>query len=208
MGATDQNFQKQQLVEMIRPYAPDAVVEFVHKTEDPRDYRVSFTRITDQLGFKITRTVAQGIEEVAKSGAEQNYRQLRRGEISQLNPTEKLAPGAPPAADFIPLIVPEIRGNEWKYVKECLDTNWVSSVGSYVDRFEKMAAEQAGTKYAVATVNGTAALHIALMLAGVQADDEVVVSSLTFMPRPMPSAMSAPGRFSSMPSPDTGRSIR
>jgi nucleoside-diphosphate-sugar epimerase len=65
VGATDQNLQKQQLVEMIRPYAPDAVVEFVHRTEDPRDYRVSFTRITDQLGFKITRTVAEGIEEVA-----------------------------------------------------------------------------------------------------------------------------------------------
>jgi perosamine synthetase len=98
-----------------------------------------------------------------------------------LNPTEKLAAGSPPPADFIPLIVPEIRGNEWKYVKECLDTNWVSSVGSYVDRFEKMAAQQAGTKYAVATVNGTAALHIALLLAGVQADNEVVVSSLTFI---------------------------
>jgi nucleoside-diphosphate-sugar epimerase len=65
-GATDQNFQKQQLVDMIRPHAPDAIVEFVHRTEDPRDYRVSFTRITDQLGFKITRTVAQGIEEVAQ----------------------------------------------------------------------------------------------------------------------------------------------
>jgi nucleoside-diphosphate-sugar epimerase len=64
-GATDQNFQKQQLVEMIRPYAPDAVVEFVHKDEDPRDYRVSFTRITEELGYKITRTVAQGIQEVA-----------------------------------------------------------------------------------------------------------------------------------------------
>ena len=62
---------------------------------------------------------------------------------------------------LIPLSVPEIRGNEWKYVKECLDTNWVSSVGNYVDRFEKMVAERAGTKYAVATVNGTAALHIA-----------------------------------------------
>jgi perosamine synthetase len=98
-----------------------------------------------------------------------------------LNPTEKLAPGAPPPADFIPLIVPEIRGNEWKYVKECLDTNWVSSVGSYVDRFERIVAEQAGTKYAIATVNGTAALHIALLLAGVGADDEVVVSSLTFI---------------------------
>ena len=65
VGATDQNFQKQQLVEMIRPYAPEALIEFVHKAEDPRDYRVSFTRITDHLGFRITRTVAQGIEEVA-----------------------------------------------------------------------------------------------------------------------------------------------
>jgi nucleoside-diphosphate-sugar epimerase len=64
VGATDQNFQKKQLVEMIRPWAPDAVIEFVHKTEDPRDYRVSFARITGQLGFTITRTVAQGIEEV------------------------------------------------------------------------------------------------------------------------------------------------
>lgn len=66
VGATDQNFQKQQLVELIRPYAPDAVVEFVHKTEDPRDYRVSFARITNQLGYKTTRTVAQGIGEVAR----------------------------------------------------------------------------------------------------------------------------------------------
>ncbi len=66
VGATDQNWQKQQLVEMIRPHAPDAVVEFVHKQEDPRDYRVSFTRIAESLGYKITRTVAQGIEEVAQ----------------------------------------------------------------------------------------------------------------------------------------------
>ena len=65
VGATDQNFQKQQLVEMIRPFAPDAVVNFVHKQEDPRDYRVCFRRITDQLGFHITRSVAAGIEEVA-----------------------------------------------------------------------------------------------------------------------------------------------
>jgi nucleoside-diphosphate-sugar epimerase len=66
VGATDQNFQKQQLVDLIRPHAPDALVEFVHKAEDPRDYRVSFTRITNQLGFKNIRTVAQGIEEVAR----------------------------------------------------------------------------------------------------------------------------------------------
>lgn len=65
VGDSDQNLQKQQLVEMIKPYAPRAVVEFVHKTEDPRDYRVSFSRIREKLGFKITRTVEQGIEEVS-----------------------------------------------------------------------------------------------------------------------------------------------
>jgi perosamine synthetase len=97
-----------------------------------------------------------------------------------LKTTDKLTYGTP-SADFVPLIVPEIRGNEWKYVKECLDTNWVSSVGSYVDQFEKMMAVQVGTKYAIATVNGTAALHIALLLAGVQTDDEVLVSTLTFI---------------------------
>lgn len=66
VGATDQNYQKQQLVELIRPHAPDAVIEYVHRAEDPRDYRVSFTRITNELGFKTTRTVASGIEEVAR----------------------------------------------------------------------------------------------------------------------------------------------
>jgi len=66
VGATDQNFQKQQLVELIRPYAPDAIVEFVHKAEDPRDYRVSFSRISEQLQFHITRTVSEGIAEVSR----------------------------------------------------------------------------------------------------------------------------------------------
>jgi nucleoside-diphosphate-sugar epimerase len=66
VGSTNQNYQKQQLVEMIQPYVPDAVVEFVHKTEDPRDYRVSFSRISGSLGFGITRTVADGIKEVAQ----------------------------------------------------------------------------------------------------------------------------------------------
>ncbi len=65
VGATAENFQKKQLVAMIHPYAPDAVVEFVPKDEDPRDYRVSFERIADQLGFKLTRTVADGIAEIA-----------------------------------------------------------------------------------------------------------------------------------------------
>jgi perosamine synthetase len=95
--------------------------------------------------------------------------------------TEILAPGAPPAVDTIPLSVPEIRGNEWRYVKECLDTNWVSSVGAYVDQFEQMVARQAETRHGVATVNGTAALHVALLVAGVQPEDEVLVSTLTFI---------------------------
>ncbi len=94
---------------------------------------------------------------------------------------ESFAPGAPPAEGFIPLSVPEIRGNEWHYVKECLDTGWVSSVGAYVDRFESAVAQAAGTKFAVATVNGTAALHVALLVAGVKPDDEVLVSTLTFI---------------------------
>jgi len=90
-------------------------------------------------------------------------------------------PGAPAPADFIPLCVPEIRGNEWKYIKECLDTNFVSSVGAYVDRFERELADYVGTNFAIATVNGTAALHISLLVAGVQANDEVLVSNLTFI---------------------------
>ena len=85
------------------------------------------------------------------------------------------------AVEPIPLCVPELRGNEWKYVKDCLDTGWISSVGSYVDRFERMVAERVGTAHGVAAVNGTSALHIALQLAGVERDDEVLVSSMTFI---------------------------
>jgi perosamine synthetase len=90
-------------------------------------------------------------------------------------------PGVPPPDGFIPLCVPEIRGNEWRYVKECLDTGWVSSVGAFVERFEKDMARQAGARHAVAAVNGTAALHVALLVAGVKPDDEVLVSTLTFI---------------------------
>lgn len=91
-------------------------------------------------------------------------------------------PGAPATnSEFIPLCVPEIRGNEWQYIKDCLDTNWVSSVGAYVNRFEQGIADYVGTQHAVAVVNGTAALHTALMVAGVRADEEVLVSDLTFI---------------------------
>jgi perosamine synthetase len=82
---------------------------------------------------------------------------------------------------MIPLCVPELRGNEWEYIKDCLDTGWVSSVGSYVDRFEQALAAATGNRFAVATGSGTAALHISLLISGVQPEDEVLVSSLTFI---------------------------
>lgn len=85
------------------------------------------------------------------------------------------------SSKFIPLSVPEISGNEWKYIKDCLDTGWVSSVGNYVTRFEETVANYIGTKYAVAAVNGTSALHISLIACGVQPDDEVLVPTLTFI---------------------------
>ncbi len=95
--------------------------------------------------------------------------------------TESTIMQAAPVGEFIPLIEPEIRGNEWKYVQECLDTGWVSSAGHFVDRFEQMVGQQCGCKHAVATVNGTSALPVALLVAGVQPDDEVLVSTLTFI---------------------------
>ena len=76
---------------------------------------------------------------------------------------------------------PWFAGNEWAYLKECLDTTFVSSVGKYVDRFEAELAEYTGASRAVAVVNGTAALHVALRLAGVQPGDEVVIPTLTFV---------------------------
>jgi perosamine synthetase len=87
---------------------------------------------------------------------------------------------AAPARD-IPLCVPQVAGNEARYFQECLDTNFVSSVGPFVDRFEEIFARRIGTRRAVATVNGTSALHIALLVAGVRPDDEVLISTLTFI---------------------------
>lgn len=82
---------------------------------------------------------------------------------------------------MIPLSVPNLCGNEWKYIKECLDTNWVSSVGSYVDLFEKKVSEFTGAKYAISVVNGTCALHLSLQLAGVKSGDLVIVPNITFV---------------------------
>ena len=82
---------------------------------------------------------------------------------------------------FIPLHAPVFNGNEKQYLAECIDTTFVSSVGAFVDRFEQMMAEIAGTKYAIATMNGTAALHLALILADVGENDEVITQPLTFV---------------------------
>src|SRR6266850_1428185 len=79
----------------------------------------------------------------------------------------------------IALHAPQFGGNEWTYVKECLDTGWVSSVGQFVDRFEAKLVEFTGVKYAIAAVNGTAALQICLQLAGVEPGDEVLIPTLT-----------------------------
>jgi perosamine synthetase len=82
---------------------------------------------------------------------------------------------------LLPLCEPSICGNEWLYVKDCLDTAWVSSVGKYVDQFEQTVADYVGADYAVAIVNGTAAIHIGLLVVGVQPNDEVLCSDLTFI---------------------------
>lgn len=83
--------------------------------------------------------------------------------------------------DFLPLHEPRFWGNEKKYVNEAIDSTFVSSVGAFVDRFEQDFSNYIGTEKAVACVNGTAALHTALILAGVEQDDEVITQSLTFI---------------------------
>jgi aminotransferase in exopolysaccharide biosynthesis len=83
--------------------------------------------------------------------------------------------------DFVPLSVPQFIGNEKKYLNECIDTTFVSSVGKFVDRFEVDMAAYTGAKRAVVCVSGTNALHMAMMLAGVERDDEVLTQALTFI---------------------------
>ena len=86
-----------------------------------------------------------------------------------------------PDKEFISLHEPVFIGNERKYVLDAIDSTFVSSVGAYVNRFEKMMAEITGAKYAIAIVNGTNALHLGLLLANVDRDDEVLSQALTFI---------------------------
>jgi len=81
----------------------------------------------------------------------------------------------------IPLSIPNISGNEWKYVKDCLDTGWISSAGEYVNKFEEAIQNYTGAKYAIACINGTAGLQVSLILAGVTKDDIVIAPNLTFV---------------------------
>ena len=83
--------------------------------------------------------------------------------------------------DGVGLHEPEFQGNEWDYVKECIDTGWVSTAGRFVERFEQDIKAVTASPHAIATVNGTAALHGCLMLAGVEAGDEVIVPALGFV---------------------------
>ena len=82
---------------------------------------------------------------------------------------------------MIPLSIPNISGNEWEYVKDCLNTGWISSAGSYVNKFEEIVKNYTGVKYAVACMNGTAGLQVSLKLANVSSNDIVIAPNLTFV---------------------------
>ena len=81
----------------------------------------------------------------------------------------------------IPLSSPSFNGNEWKYLKDCVDTAWVSSAGEYVELFEENIAKYVGVKHAIACVNGTSSLYLSLKLGGVAPTDEVIAPTLTFI---------------------------
>lgn len=87
----------------------------------------------------------------------------------------------PASQKFTPLHEPSFRGNEVAYLRECIETGWVSSVGAFVDKFEAQLCTLTGAKYAIAAVNGTAALQLALEVAGVEEGDEVIVPTLSFV---------------------------
>ena len=82
---------------------------------------------------------------------------------------------------MIPLSVPNLCGNELKYVKKCIKTEWISTAGHYISSFEKKVALRLGSKYAVACINGTSALQVALRILGIDDGDEVIVPTLTFI---------------------------
>jgi len=101
--------------------------------------------------------------------------------MSNIEETIAFIRGLYKTEEFIPLHAPVFLGREKEYLNNCINSTFVSSVGEYVDKFEKMLCEYTGASFSIATVNGTAALHSALVLAGVKRDDEVLTQSLTFV---------------------------
>ena len=81
----------------------------------------------------------------------------------------------------IPVYQPDLSGNERRYVLECLDSSWISSIGSFIERFEAQVVEVTGTKHAIAVCNGTTALHLALHCLGIGPGDEVIVPTFTYI---------------------------
>lgn len=108
-------------------------------------------------------------------------KQLNEGQLDVASFVSKLKSILPQNGKAIGLHEPYFCGHEWPYVKECIDTGWVSSVGKFVDLFEQKLAEFTGVKRAIAIANGTSALHICLKLVGVEQNDEVLVPALTFI---------------------------
>jgi len=106
---------------------------------------------------------------------------MKKDEFSLKAIIQTLKKVLPSDKGFIALHEPMFNGNEWTYVKECLDSGWVSSAGEFVERFEKQLIDYTGVKHAVAVVNGTAALHICLQVTGIFAGDEVLIPALTFI---------------------------
>ena len=82
---------------------------------------------------------------------------------------------------MIPVAEPRLDGNEFKYLKDCVKSGWISSIGEYITRFEKEFSDYIGTKYGIATSSGTAALHLALVSLGIGPKDEVIVPTLSFI---------------------------
>jgi perosamine synthetase len=104
-----------------------------------------------------------------------------RAERSIVQPKSMVRPDEPARESRVPLCVPELTGNEAKYLNEAIASGWVSYLGPFVDRFEHCLKTEIGASHALAVSSGTAALHLALRVAGVRANDEVLVSTLTFI---------------------------
>ncbi len=143
---------------------------------------VRFKFSDEQSGLKIPHMSWNTLDIQEYDDYQKTQSDAKDGVFDSIGSTfARLEPGAPVPHSVIPLCAPEVGQNERIYIKECLDTNWVSSVGPFVTRFEEMTAGYVDVKFGVATCSGTAALHTALLVAGIKPNDEVLLSTLTFI---------------------------